>query len=75
MGRNLHPKLLAIGQNIKRERLKRKYTQAQLAFGLGYNPYHISDMERGLINFSMLELIQISGFLEVPLGNLFFKVL
>lgn len=75
MGRNFNPIFLGIGKNIKRERLKRGYTQAQLAFALGHNPFHISDMERGLINFDILELIKISDFFEVPLGNLFYEIL
>lgn len=58
--------LKAIGQNIKRIRELRGYTQAELAFMCGDKDWsQISRMERGLVNFSISYLLLVAEQLEI----------
>ena len=58
--------LKAIGQNIKKIRELRGYTQIDLAFMCGDKDWsQISRMERGVVNFSISYLLLVAEKLDV----------
>jgi transcriptional regulator with XRE-family HTH domain len=59
-------KLLIIGQNIRKYRLAKGYSQAELAFECGEKEWsQISRMERGLVNFHISYLFIVAEALKV----------
>ena len=60
-------KLKLIGENIRKYRLAKGYSQAELAFECGEKDWsQISRMERGLVNFSISYLFLVAEVLEIP---------
>ena len=58
--------LKAIGEKIRKFRLAKGYTQAELAYEIGDKDWsQISRMERGLVNFSISYLLIVSEKLEI----------
>lgn len=63
--------LMAIGQNIKKFRELKGYTQSELAFICGDKDWsQISRMERGVVNFSISYLLLVAEKLEVSAKEL-----
>jgi len=63
--------LKEIGQNIKKFRELRGYTQSELAFMCGDKDWsQISRMERGVVNFSISYFLLVSEKLEVSAKDL-----
>ena len=58
--------LKAIGEKIRKYRLSKGLTQAELAFECGDKDWsQISRMERGLVNFSISYLLLVANILEI----------
>ncbi len=58
--------LKSIGDKIRKHRLAKGYTQAELAFECGDKDWsQISRMERGLVNFSISYLLLVAEILEI----------
>jgi transcriptional regulator with XRE-family HTH domain len=58
--------LKAIGDNIRKYRLLKGLTQAELAFECGEKDWsQISRMERGLVNFTISYLLIVAEVLEI----------
>lgn len=58
--------LKEIGDKIRKYRLAKGYTQAELAFECGDKDWsQISRMERGLVNFSISYLLLVAEALEI----------
>lgn len=59
-------KLKMIGDNIRKYRLAKGFSQADLAFECGEKDWsQISRMERGLVNFSVSYLLIVAKVLEI----------
>ena len=59
--------LKIIGANIRKYRLAKGFTQAELAFECGDKDWsQISRMERGLVNFTISYLLLVAEVLEIP---------
>ena len=59
--------LKIIGDMIRKYRLARGLTQAELAFECGDKDWsQISRMERGLVNFTISYLLLVAEVLEIP---------
>lgn len=63
--------LLAFGENLRRVRKSKGFTQAQLANDLGVEISQISRMERGIISTSISNVNKIARVLNVPLIDFF----
>ena len=58
--------LKLIGENIRKYRLLKGFTQAELAFECGEKEWsQISRMERGLVNFTISYLLLVAEVLEI----------
>ena len=58
--------LKAIGDKIRKYRLEKGYTQAELAFECGDKDWsQISRMERGLVNFTISYLFIVAEVLKI----------
>jgi transcriptional regulator with XRE-family HTH domain len=58
--------LKIIGNNIRKYRLAKGFTQSELAFECGEKEWsQISRMERGLVNFTISYLLLVAEVLEV----------
>ena len=58
--------LKAIGEKIRKLRLEKGYTQAELAFECGDKDWsQISRMERGLVNFNISYLLLLAEILKI----------
>ena len=63
--------LKLIGENIRKYRRAKGYTQSELAFECGEKDWsQISRMERGLVNFSISYLLLVAKILEIPAKEL-----
>lgn len=60
-----------VGQNIKRLRLKKKWSQEQLAFEADLHRAYIGQIERGEKNIGLSNLQRIATALGVPAQKLF----
>lgn len=59
--------LKLIGENIRKHRLSKGFTQSELAFECGEKDWsQISRMERGLVNFTVSYLLIVAEILEIP---------
>ncbi|WP_051605462.1 helix-turn-helix domain-containing protein [Sediminibacter sp. Hel_I_10] len=65
--------LISFGQNLRRLRKSKGFTQADLANDIGIEISQISRIERGVINTSILTIKQISSVLDVDI-NMFFNL-
>lgn len=63
--------LRIIGEKIRKYRLKKGYSQSQLAFECGDKDWsQISRMERGLVNFTISYLLLVAEKLEISAKDL-----
>lgn len=62
--------LKQFGRNVKAERVRKGYSQEQLAEKMGVNREYISRIERGLQNMSILKIVELTNFLEADIHNL-----
>ena len=63
--------LKAFGDNLRKVRILKGYTQEQLANDLNIEISQISRIERGVINTSIVNIYSISKVLEVDIIELF----
>jgi transcriptional regulator with XRE-family HTH domain len=63
--------LLSFGNNLKRLRQEKDFSQERLANELGIEISQISRIERGVLNTAVFTAYQISKILEVELSELF----
>lgn len=63
--------LKAFGQNLKKVRLEKNVSQADLAFSCGMEISQISRLERGLLNTGISNIYLIAKYLEVEPKELF----
>lgn len=65
-----HPSLKALGQNLRRQREKREFTQEKLGELAELDPTYVSGIERGIRNPSVLSLLRIARALGVTVARL-----
>lgn len=70
MSRGSNALLLQLGSRIKRLRLKKGYTQTDLAVHLDMNRGHLSDIERGKREAGIITLQVIARGLDTTMSNL-----
>ena len=63
--------LISFGENLRKLRLAKGFTQEQLANELGIEISQISRIERGVINTSITTLYSISKTLQIDVSELF----
>ncbi len=63
--------LVSFGQNLKKIRECKNFTQAQLAIDCDFDVSIISRIERGVVNTSLSNLKLISDALQIELKELF----
>ena len=66
-------KQIVFGQRIRKLRLKRRMTQAELAKLAHINPSYTADVERGERNLSLLNILKLAAALRVHPSKLFVK--
>ncbi|MCU1368989.1 MAG: MunI regulatory protein [Ilumatobacteraceae bacterium] len=59
------------GSNLRRLRLERRLTQAQLAKRAGVHWTYVGQIERGERNLSLLNIVRLGRGLHVPTADLF----
>jgi transcriptional regulator with XRE-family HTH domain len=69
--KSMHTLLVGLGDNIRRLRKSRKYSQERLAELAGLHWSYIGRIERGKQNVSVLNLAKLARGLDVPLARLF----
>ncbi len=62
--------LIDIGVRIRKLRLRKDITQAQMAFELHTSTRHYQRIENGEINTSLLKLIKIANILDEPIEQI-----
>jgi transcriptional regulator with XRE-family HTH domain len=65
---------ILVGQNVRRFRKKRLWTQEQLAIYAKMGVYHLSRIELGKENVSITTLYRIANTLEVPVHKLLMPI-
>lgn len=63
--------LKAFGENLKKKRKSKGFTQEQLANDLNVEISQISRLERGVLNTSVLNLKKITVALDISIADLF----
>lgn len=63
--------LKAFGENLKKKRKSKGFTQEQLANDLNVEISQISRLERGILNTSVLNLKKITVALDISIAELF----
>jgi transcriptional regulator with XRE-family HTH domain len=63
--------LIRFGNNLRKLRLEKGFTQERLANELGIEISQVSRIERGVINTSMTTIYSISKILKVEISLLF----
>lgn len=63
--------LKAFGENLKKKRKSKGFTQEQLANDLNVEISQISRLERGVLNTSILNLKKITVALDISIADLF----
>lgn len=63
--------LIAFGENLKRIRQEKGFTQEKLAFSIGVEISQISRIERGILNTSISLVEAIAKAMEIPIKDLF----
>jgi transcriptional regulator with XRE-family HTH domain len=69
-----NPVFSSVGRNLKKIRISKKMSQAELAFAAEINRTFVSEIERGLANPSVLTLATLCYVLRVTLAELFSEV-
>lgn len=59
--------LKALGENVKTERLKKGWSQMELAYRINKDQPSINRLERGRVNPSLIYLAEIAAGLEIEL--------
>jgi transcriptional regulator with XRE-family HTH domain len=67
---NKHPDLIQLGQNIRKLRILRGFTQESLAFEAGLDRSYLGGVERGERNLSFLTLSMIAKCLSCDIAKL-----
>lgn len=62
--------LRALGENVKKERLKKEWSQMELAYRINKDQPSINRLERGRVNPSLIYLAEIAAGLEIELCEL-----
>jgi len=62
--------LIQLGNNIRKYRKAKGWSQEELAFQAGLDRTYIGSIERGERNVAALNLVKIAKVLEVPVGEL-----
>jgi transcriptional regulator with XRE-family HTH domain len=62
--------LTTLGDNLRRVRLKRKYSQEEFAHLAGFSRSYYTEIETGKRNLSLLNLIKIAEALDVDVREL-----
>jgi len=62
--------LSELGRRVRKERLRRSWSQEELSFRSGLHRTYIGGVERGERNISALTLAKIAAALEVKLADL-----
>ncbi len=65
--------LVALGQQIRKVRRERGFSQENFAYGAGLDRSYYGGVERGERNLSALHLMRIAVALKVEVGELFPK--
>ena len=63
--------LKIIGLNVKRERIKKGFSQMELAYRCGKDQPSINRLERGRVNPTLFYLAEIAAGLEIEINALF----
>jgi transcriptional regulator with XRE-family HTH domain len=63
-----------LGENVRRLRLERQLSQEELAFEAEIDRTYVSQIERGVINPSLLVLFKVSGVLGVGVTDLLIRL-
>jgi len=69
--KKLNQSLVTIGDNIRKYRLNKGWSQEQLAFECELHRTYIGAVERGEKNITVLNLIKIKNILGVKLNDLY----
>ena len=64
--------LKKFGKNVKIERIRKDYTQEQLAEKMGVSQNYIASIEGGRANMSIVKLHQLAEFLQTDIKNFFY---
>jgi transcriptional regulator with XRE-family HTH domain len=67
----MHDILAAIGEEVRRLRLRRKLSQDELAHKAGLHRAYVGAIERGEKNVTILTLQSVAKAMEVPIRDLF----
>jgi transcriptional regulator with XRE-family HTH domain len=70
MSSDNHALLVKVGKRVRALRLKRGWTQTDMAVHLDMNRGHISDIERGKREVGLITLQVIARGLDVPMSQL-----
>lgn len=62
--------LKKFGKNVKIQRIKKDYTQEQLAEIMNVSQNYITSIERGKANMSLAKVNELAGFLGVKITSL-----
>jgi transcriptional regulator with XRE-family HTH domain len=73
MKTNRHPALIALGQQIRKVRQERGFSQEGFAAEAGLGRSYYGGVERGDHNIAALNLMRIAVALDVEVGELFPK--
>lgn len=65
---------LKFGENVKRERTSKNLSQEKFAELVGLHRTYITEVERGLRNVSLINIVKIANGLEIPISELFQKI-
>lgn len=71
MAKNKNVRLVAVGQQIRKVRLEKGYSQEDFAAFVGLDRAYYGGVERGERNLSLLNLVRIAIALKVEVGELF----
>ncbi len=66
-----HPALIKLGQQIRRLRTAKGFSQESFAAEVGLDRTYMGGVERGERNLSAINLIRIAKALKVEVGQLF----
>ncbi|PHN97484.1 transcriptional regulator [Tenacibaculum discolor] len=62
---------MLFGKNFRKIRKSKNYTQSKLAIDINSDISHISRIERGLTNTTVIKLKEVSKLLSVPIEEFF----
>ncbi|MFE8422490.1 helix-turn-helix transcriptional regulator [Tenacibaculum sp. ZH5_bin.1] len=63
--------LILFGKNFRKIRKSKNYSQAKLAIDIDSDVSHISRIERGLTNTTVIKLKEVSKVLSIPVEEFF----